>query len=394
MALQRESNTNAITTAGTFVPFATAFPDTNYNVFKNCYNTFGDVGVTITKATTGFTAVPVENATIEWEAVAYGTEVGVIIPTGRLSRDWTAGLFWANMVRDLQADKIKLHHFEKFDLIDRACQVVAAQIYGLVANLYLTEQTVSVVNDRISLAALRIMGLGQQVKLELEANVQTSIEQTAISPNKEEAKSKSLVSGANAITFDQAMTTTDYIILPVCYNAASDAVGYIISAKTASGFTVTVAETATFDYIAREVGTNITSLLTAQRRYVAPVSFAEYTSWRSSSVYNRARIIYTPVGDYLLLKKGDAIPSYTSDVVLRYPRVPIKPLGDTVLLDLPDGIPIELALIAGKSRLIERYGLPKQDLTGIATEQMQAAFQAYGASLKHEEAEKKAKAIL
>jgi len=66
------------------------------------------------------------------------------------------------------------------------------------------------------------------------------------------ADSKSVTTGGTAITFDTAFNTAVYALTFFCYDGEGNEIAVAITNRTASGFTVTSAENATFDYICKE----------------------------------------------------------------------------------------------------------------------------------------------
>lgn len=165
MSLRREANINVpVVTAGTHVSFDSPWTGLSYVVFKNCWNSFGDVGCNITnKTASGFDVLPVEDGYIDWEAVQTGAEV----VSGRLSRDWTAGNLWIEAVRNTAGTLDKIFNFERFNMIDHAVQTVAGQFYSVFGNRYVRENTRTVTSSRITISNLRIMHSGQELRLKL-----------------------------------------------------------------------------------------------------------------------------------------------------------------------------------------------------------------------------------
>lgn len=177
MALRRDAGSDAVVTGGTAIAFDTPYPiGSSYIVFANCYDGSGDVGYNITvQSVNGFTVVPLVDATFEWEAVQLGTEeVPDIVASGRLSRDWTAGDFWAEAVRDAGIEIPPLFQFERFQLIQRAVEAVASQLYGLYGNDYMTDTEVTITSNEISLTTLRIMRGGQQMRISLSSVISSA----------------------------------------------------------------------------------------------------------------------------------------------------------------------------------------------------------------------------
>lgn len=174
--LRREAGSNTVVPAGTVISFNTPYPiGSDYIIFANCYDSSGDVGYKITvKNEYGFTVVPLVNATFEWESVQLGSEVAA---SGRLSRDWTAGDFWVETIRDLGVEAPPLFQFERFQLIQRTIESVASQLYGLYGNDYMTSAEVTITNNEISLTPFRIMRGGHQVRMILSSVVNGNIVQ-------------------------------------------------------------------------------------------------------------------------------------------------------------------------------------------------------------------------
>lgn len=217
--LRNDTGRNSVVTAGTLITFGVPYPvGSTYNIFANCYDDSGDVGYNITTQTEyGFTVVPLRDSTFEWEAAQVGEyETAEITPSGRLSRDWKAGDFWMEAVRDIGVDVPPLFHFERFNLIDRAVQAVAGQVYGLYGNDYMTDQEVTITDDQISLTTLRIMRGGQQARLSISSTAGYFFPVSEIEYNKFRSTSQNnkglyrYTFGGETIKFQKHSDSADY----------------------------------------------------------------------------------------------------------------------------------------------------------------------------------------
>lgn len=87
-----------------------------------------------------------------------------------LSRDSTAGSLWREAIREISGDVGGIPHFEKFNLVNRAIQNVAAEFFSLLANAFMTNSTITATGDTASIATLRIMRYGNETKMSLESS--------------------------------------------------------------------------------------------------------------------------------------------------------------------------------------------------------------------------------
>lgn len=175
-----QTNKVSVTAPSSVVVFGQAMTSTDFTLTFRCYDpvTLATIPCDVNPANNtvnGFTAEPAVSGTLEYIAAEYGAPVGLITPTGRLSRDWTAQKFWAEAIRDLRLAGVQLDQFERFNLINRAVSGVASVFFPLLSNQYLTEQSVSQSGDKISLASLRTAMGGAEQKFRLESSLATTV---------------------------------------------------------------------------------------------------------------------------------------------------------------------------------------------------------------------------
>jgi len=122
-------------------------------------------------------------------------------------------------------------------------------------------------------------------------------------------------------------------------------------------------------------------------------SLEEFKAWRDSALDNRNKIVWTMVGDQILLQKGSSLTTYGT-ITLRYPRVPTEVDQDTDYVDLPDGALTSLALVMFRKALVDRYGaVSKGDLNAELQAAVAGVYRAYGQNLSAEELEVKIEAL-
>ena len=93
---------------------------------------------------------------------------------------------------------------------------------------------------------------------------------------------------------------------------------------------------------------------------IEAVSLEALRFFRNMSTQNRSRIVYSLVGDRVILDKGSAVSTYGT-ILLYYPRSPVLVAQDTDFLDLPDGGVVNMAMVVLKHELNTRFYHEKRD---------------------------------
>lgn len=176
MATQQTKTGVAISSPSTTVTFDVAMDSSTYQLIWMCYKAgppFEIIACDIAPTnftTADFLAEPAENALLDYTALEPGFvgAVAVLVPATRLSRDWTAIDLWREAVRDvLDNAPIEL---ERFNMVNDAVMAVGGQIYPLVSSSYLSELSISNAADTLPLGAIRLMMVGAEQRLIIEAD--------------------------------------------------------------------------------------------------------------------------------------------------------------------------------------------------------------------------------
>jgi hypothetical protein len=104
------------------------------------------------------------------------------------------------------------------------------------------------------------------------------------------------------------------------------------------------------------------NLLSDQTMTVESKTLEDFNRFRSSDIYNKSRIVYTIVGEKILLKWGTSLDNngtLLGTLTIRYPRIPLT-AGQADYIDIPDGA-IELVTTYLKKMVSQRIGEPTKD---------------------------------
>lgn len=119
----------------------------SYRYYDSTGQTLGGYIVTSpdSRTVTGFTfAVDgLTGGTLEYSATEVGVAIGYVSPAARLSRDWTAQEWYAELVRDMNLTVKDALYGERFKIINRAIPEAAKKYSSILGNSFMTSQSIS-----------------------------------------------------------------------------------------------------------------------------------------------------------------------------------------------------------------------------------------------------------
>jgi hypothetical protein len=300
-----------------------------------------------------------------------------------LSRNYTAATIWREAVRDL-SDVTDVPHWEKYNLINRAIQIISGQFYDLMAESYMTDTAINYATggkydagtSGTYTAATHLVTLNSPSASLTSADIEKLVV-FRISTTIYVGKVLSVASTSTFVFDGDLFPATD---------------GTIVNGSLSICSTVVLNDTVSLSGInIMRTGQNIRlDLASTTTNTVKAVSQRDLDTFRTGGS-NSKTIVWCLSGDSINLKKGDGLTSYGT-MTLHYPRVPYSVSADTDYIDLPDGAATEIAIIYLRSLIQHRLGV-SEDNTAIIQRLISNLYQTFGQEVTTEEVKDKAIAL-
>ena len=300
-----------------------------------------------------------------------------------LSRDFTVADIWREAVRDLNA--VNTLAFEKYNLLNRAVQIISGQFYDLLAQSYMTDATINYVTGGkydagtggTYTAATHLVTLNSPSASLTSADIEKLVT-FRISTTIYVGKVLSVPSTSTFVFDGDLFPTTSGTIVD---NSLS------ICSTTVLNATISLSSLR----IAR-AGQNIRiDLASSVTNTVKAVSQVDLDTFRTGGS-NAKTIVWCLSGDNISLKKGDSLSSYGT-MTIHYPRNPYIVAADTDYIDLPDGASMEIAIIYLRGLIRRRLDMPVEDNAAMIQRLIANLYQTFGQEVTFEEVKDKAMAL-
>lgn len=164
-------------------PSGQHMPTANYNIswvyYDADYQTLGGQPVVGSKTVDGFsfTCSGLLNGTLEYSVSELGAAISFAIPIARLSRNWTAKSFYAELVRDLNLKASDALYGERFRIINRAIPEAVRKNAAVLGNCYMTPSSIDDTDSsEIIISLLKMQMGGQEARLVIESNTTVYVE--------------------------------------------------------------------------------------------------------------------------------------------------------------------------------------------------------------------------
>jgi len=291
-----------------------------------------------------------------------------------LSNIYTVDDFWREAIRDINSDSVIAFNFEKYNLINRVCEITQGLMADVVSEAYMTD--VTPILSTVGKYGTTGSYVASTKILTATMNVDFSASDVG-----------------NMIILRSGTSVYVGTILSVTSPTVVKLYGDNLPTSNKSSFdTITVASTTlssnVLDFstagVLRYGGQINVQLLSSVTPQVVAYSREGFTRWISSSPSNKNTIIWTIVGSAIHLSKGSSLTSYGT-LTIRFPRLPYSVSISTDYIDMLDGSMMQVGISLLRSMIQKRMNIPVDVDKNLIADQISAVYRSLNGEIKKEE---------
>jgi hypothetical protein len=301
-----------------------------------------------------------------------------------LSAIYTVDDFWREAVRDM-GDIHNVLSFEKFNLVNRACQLTQGLMADVVAESYIRETTAVLSTT----GKYYVSGASWDVDANrLTATMDTVWASTDVGNLVVFRDGTSVYIGTITAWVSTTVVTLTGDNLPSADIATLEDV--LMAGTTITNSQIDISSLRLLRY-GTQLNLNLKSTITNQFETLPRSSF---NAWSESKPQNRNTIAWTLVGTGLYLKRGSSLSSYGT-ITIEYPSLPTTVTTTTEYVDLLDGAMVQIGIATLRANIQRRMNIPitesdKNDVGKLIT----ALYNSFNQDIKKEFVEQKLESLL
>lgn len=299
-----------------------------------------------------------------------------------LSNLYTVDAFWTEAVRDL-GNVHNVLKFEKFNLVNRACQLAQGLMADVVSESYITDTVVmNSTTGKYGTTGTFVAATGV-----LTATMDTGFSASDLGNMVILRSGTSVYVGTIHSRTSATVVTLTGDNLPTSDQASFNTI--TMATTTPSGTILDFSSVSMLRY-GSQLNLQILSTSTDQ---VVCYPREGFNRWDNTLATNRNTIIYTIVGTSVRLDKGSSVSSYGT-ITFRYPRIPYTVSLTTEYVDLLDGSMVQVGIMLLRGMIQKRLSLPIDVDKNAIAEQIVAVYRSLNGEVKKEEVESKIEGLL
>jgi hypothetical protein len=292
--------------------------------------------------------------------------------------------FWKEAIRDLSLDDLVPLDFERYNLINRACQITQGLVADVVSEAYM-EDTNPVLD---STGKYYVSGASWTVATKtLTATMDSDWASTNV---------------GNIVIFRDG---TDTYIGTI--SAWTDATNVVLRGDALPAADITTVDdvmmvNSAVSYASLDIstlpmlryGTQVRlQIMSTETDFINSLPSEQFERWRTTAQQNLDRVVWTLVGQIVYFQKGTSITTLGT-LTFRYPRVAKTVTSETDYIDLLDGSMMQVGIMVLRSLIQKRLGIKVDVDKNEIAEQIQAIYRQSGGEIKKEEITKKVEALV